>query len=107
MYIEEWGGIKNVIISFVYIKNEVSSMYKWHDSNDFVPKRFPSSGMEGWYLQVTASRSRRYLQSFNLSRACDGEEMKNYKSMDSHDYFKIGSVRKLSNSPSKIELFFF
>lgn len=30
-----------------------------------------------------------------LSRACDGEEMKNCKSLDSYNYFKSGSVGKL------------
>lgn len=30
-----------------------------------------------------------------LSRACDGEEMKNYKSLDSYNYFKSGSVGKI------------
>ena len=28
-------------------------------------------------------------------RACDGEGMKNYKSMDSFDYFKSGYVGKI------------
>lgn len=30
-----------------------------------------------------------------LSRACDGEKMKNYKSLDSYNYFKSGSVGKI------------
>ena len=39
-----------------------------------------------------------------LSRACDGEEMKKYKSMDSYDYSKRGSLEKeYINSPSEIK----
>ena len=32
---------------------------------------------------------------FILSRACDWEEMKKYKSRDSYDYFKSGSIMKI------------
>ena len=42
-----------------------------------------------------------------LSRACDGEEMKKYKSIDSYDILPIWvvPVGKFFNSPSKIEFF--
>ena len=36
-----------------------------------------------------------------LSRACDGDEMKNYESMDSYDYFKSGYVGKILQFANK------
>ena len=53
-------------------------MWKWHGSIDFVPEKMSklTSRTEGWYLRVAASGALQYLQSFNLSRACDEEKMK-------------------------------
>ena len=51
--------------------------------------------MEGRYLQVAEIEHVDIYNHEIFSRACDGEEMINYKLMDSYDYCKSGSVKKI------------